>query len=237
VNVGEIERLRRAAPERMGPIRNLAELTRRAEAAGRARQAGAEGAEPAAQPVAEGPPLGVALGYRVIEEYLRQGRQAAEALGLRAADGPGGAGSFQTLSARLLSDGLTWLEYVAKLWTRLDPLGAALQPTASTGPIGSLRVFRVRVASAAPAEVCADLQPSAAGRALGTHPLRSPDPDANPIDGVELAWGEEGGGLCVSVRVREGQAPGLYSTIVFDRRDGSIQGTLSLRIAPGEAGR
>jgi hypothetical protein len=224
----EGERLRLRVPERVGPIRNLAALAGRPEATApasptRAPEVGAEA------DAARGPALGASLGYRVIEDYLRQGRDTAERLGLAVAGGAGAA-SFQGLSERLLRDGLLWLEYVAKFWAALDPPRGPGKATPAAGTVAPARGLRVRMASRAPVEVALELRPEATGRALGVHELRCPDPSTPSLDGVELAAEADVEGLCVALRVADGQPPGLYTGVVFDRGDGSVQGTLSVRV-------
>jgi hypothetical protein len=230
----EVERLRLAKPERVGPIRNLAALAGRPDVAApaapiRPPDPGAEAEADAAR----GPAQGANLGYRVIEDYLRQGRDTAERLGLALAGGAGAA-SFQGLSERLLRDGLLWFEYVAKFWAALDPPRG--RANAATAPVAPARGLRVRVASRAPVGVALEVRALATGRALGVHELRCPDPSAAPLAGVELAADAGVEGWCVSLRVADGQPAGHYTGVVFDRDDGSVLGTLSVRV-DAEAGR
>jgi hypothetical protein len=259
----ERERIRRPPAQRIHPVRNMSALPQQGpipDPLAAAPQPAAETPLPqepeaaetpvppepeAAATGASGVPNAVHLGYQVIEEYLRQGQRVAAqmAAGLGGAGaGPGAAGdnSFQGLSGRLLRDGFVWLEHLAKIWATFDPPGGAPagQPAAAPGvtapggadPIG----FQVRIASSEPAEVTIALRPSAGDRALAVHDLRCPDPQAPPIGGVELSRSEDSGCWQVAVRVPEQQLPGLYSGVVYDRQDGAVQGTLSVRVAPGE---
>jgi hypothetical protein len=231
--VGDTERLRRPTPERTGPIRSWAELARRSAGPGAAKSAPPAPAQESAgpEPASEGAPGGANLGYRVIDDYLRQGQETARQIAAGLAGGAGAAGSFQDLSQRLMRDGLLWLEYVAKLWAAADPPGEG-RPEPAARPAGGTDGFRVRVRSQAPAEVILDLRPDAAGRSLGIHPLRCPDPEAPPLAGVGLA-ADDGGRWCVRVHVEDGQPPGVYSGIVYDRRDGTVCGTLAVRLDDG----
>jgi hypothetical protein len=224
--MSQIERLRRPEPVRRAPIRQLGALAARevsAESEAAAPPAGAP--PPAPEAPTSGPSLGAGLGYRVIEDYLRQGREAAERLGSGFA-GSGLDASFQGLSQRMLRDGLLWLEYVTRAWSVLDvPRAAAPGGDASPAQGGAVSV---RLDARAPAELTLELRPGAAGRRLGVHPLRCPDPGVPALEEAEVGAGGEGRGARVALRIPDGQAPGLYSAVVYDRTDGSVQGTLSV---------
>jgi hypothetical protein len=167
------------------------------------------------------------MGYRVIEDYLNQGRETAEQRGFGLAGGLAAAGSFQALTGRLFRDGLLWLEHLSKLATAPGSADSAGDGDETTGDgAAPQRRIRVRVASRAPAEVDLQLRASAEDRGLGVHALRCPDAAAPPIDDVRLERSD--GGWLVSVHVADRQPPGLYTAVVYDRRDGSIQGTLAV---------
>ena len=94
-------------------------------------------------PPLAGPAGAVLLGYQVVEEHLRQGRQAAQQLGLGGGLGAGlGAGlggiaSLQAVNERLIRDGLLWLESVARLWSTFDPPAPAAGAPKSAAPAAS----------------------------------------------------------------------------------------------------
>lgn len=124
------QRARRPEPERTWPIRNWWMLFGPAWAdASRARPS--QGASPG-EPVSQG----VELGYRVIEEYLRQGQNVARSLwapSLGAA--PGDEGMQQRLGAmfRSFSDfAVQWMELLGSLGGGAFP-GTRPQPAPSGG--------------------------------------------------------------------------------------------------------
>jgi hypothetical protein len=204
--MGTVERLKKPEPERTEPIRQW------------------NAGDGAAFPDGDAPEA-VDMGYRVIDEYLQQGRRAAESLGLGGgiAGGLAAAGSFQALSARLFSDALVWLEHLARLTTPSDSEARPPKP----GVAGSsAQGFGVRVVSASPVEVDLRLEPGCDDRALGVHDLREADSDA-PALPVELAHRER---WHVGLRVPADQPHGLYTGIVYDRSDGSICGTVAVRV-------
>ena len=205
--MGTVERLKKPDPERTGPIRQWT-------------------ARDAATPPDGGAPEAVGMGYRVIDEYLEQGRHTAEGLGLGRgiAGGLGAAGSFQELSGRLFSDALVWLEHLAKL-TAPSEAGVSA-PTPGTEGDGPAQGFAVRVTSASPVEVDLRLHPGSDGRQLGVHDLRRADSDGPPIP-VSLAHADR---WRVELGVPADQPHGLYTGIVYDRRDGAICGTVAVRV-------
>lgn len=275
----EVERQKRPEPERTGPIRSFSDYARQGiqntggtgadGADGVTREAPNESNAPSeatsettsettsqaktgsGESAADGATGAVNLGYRVIDEYIRQGQRAAQQLGLGIGLGTGpGAASFQTLSERILRDGLLWLEHVAKVWSTLDPPSAlgqlsgrqasapgtatgardsAPEATLATAPTATAGII-VEVSSRAPAEVELELRASATGRTLGVQDLRTPQGD--DLRGCRLSGGSGGYPWRVAVRVPDRQMPGLYTGVVFDRADESVQGTLSVRISP-----
>lgn len=242
--MGNVERLgqraKKPAPERTAPIRSWSGLDpaypeTTPQPPGHSSAAGTEAAasqgvgdEGAAQEAAPG---AVDSGYRVIEDYLSQGRAAAEQLGFGLSGGLATAGSFQALSASLFRDGLVWLEHLAKLAGNLDVSDGE---TRAEGPGGSepvVKQTRLRVASRAPAEVDLRLYAEIPDEGLGVHPLRSVDSEAPPLGdvGVERSDGD----WLLSVHVPDEQPPGLYTAVLFDRSDGTIRGTVAIRVGVG----
>jgi hypothetical protein len=229
--VASVEHLRKPPAERTGPLRRWSPPAGAPDAgpAPEPDAAPAEGSVP--EPPEEGAPGAVGLGYRVIEEYLRQGRRAAEELGLAAGASAAAGSSFQALTARLLRDGLVWLEHLARA-TAVPGDGAPRPDPAAPDAALPGAGFRVRVAAAAALEVDLRLYAGAEGRALAVHDLRASEPESPPLRGVELTRQER---FEVALRVPDAQPPGLYTGIVYDRRDGSICGTLAVRVGEARA--
>jgi hypothetical protein len=172
----------------------------------------------------------VGLGYRVIEEYLQQGRRTAEALGPLPGAAAAGEASFQALSARLLRDGLTWLEQLAKM--SATPAHESAPPRAAgVAGIAAPGGFRVRASCAAALEVDLRLEPGVEGRPLAVHDLRSSVAEHPPLADPALTRAER---WELSLRVPDAQPPGLYTGIVYDLRDGAICGTLAVRVGAAD---
>jgi hypothetical protein len=195
----------------------------------------------------------VHLGYRVVEEHLRLGREAAAKFGAgRIGLGPlGPLASFQALNERLLRDGLLWLEYVAKLWSTFDPPlpgsgikgnepaappPAGAEASRRRGPVApatgsqpaAIGGVQVAVSSRQPVEVTIDLRERSHDAALAVQDLRA-DGAAPAITGITLAR-DSSGRLSVSLRVPDTQPTGTYHGVIFDPSDGSACGTLSARV-------
>jgi hypothetical protein len=288
--VTEPERLSRRQPERVKPIRSWAELAQEQMGGPPTEPATTAAPEDAADPIAEadaeaeqGAPAGAAgavhLGYRIVEEHLRQGRNAAQQLGLGGLGlgglgaGLGGLGSMQALNERLLRDGLLWLESMSRLWSTLDPPkpGSAADPEAplaepgspdagaahpasardvgapaspgssasgwagsSTEPVSSPGTgFHVAITSSVPVEIDVELRRSCAGLDIAAQDPRATG-DAAPLTEVSLASDSEGT-VTVTVTVPASQPPGAYHGVVYDRADGTVLGTLSIRVGDGAA--
>jgi hypothetical protein len=200
----------------------------------------------------------VDLGYRVVDEYLRRGQQAARRINERSYDVQAMTGDVQDLGVRTLqyvSDfAALWLDLLQRAATDsalLRPRGAAnsarattssdraggdgarsahdLQP-AATQRAQPLRV-KIEVAAAQPAEVTLDLRPEGTDLQLIVHALRAVDPDKPRVSDVGIRPGADGEPATLWIRVPPGQPAGVYSGVIVDRQSSRPVGTLSLRIA------
>ena len=233
-------RARRPELERDHPIRHFSCVFREAE------PQRAEAQAPGGDAVSRA----VELGYRVIDEYIRQGQRAAQRLNDRSLGPETIARDVQDLTARMsqyASDFLgVWFE-VLELATagRLarpgtqdgqtvpTPPPAPTPPRAERPPAGERTRVRVDVSSARPAEVSLDLVPDAARRSLVVHALRAVDPDKPRLTDVALEPGAHGEPLTLRIRVPADQPPGVYSGLLIDEQTNRPAGTISVRLGPG----
>jgi hypothetical protein len=186
---------------------------------------------------------GVAVGYRVIEEQISQGKRVAEQIS-EASYGPAAmTGDVREAAERLMrySADLValWMEFVNASMANGDLLrtlssawpqpaaGAAAQPTNGGGPTA----LAVEIASTRPVRVHFDLKPCAAGRPLATHGLRALEIDKPPLTEIAFETDRAGGPVALRLRVPEGQPPGLYTGVVVDQQSGEPLGTLTARLA------
>lgn len=222
-------RIRRPPADRTEPIRNWSTMI--------------------GGPPVDGVPAGMAevvqrsvdLGYRVIDEYVRQGQRAAERMSGRG--GPTSpVGEVQDAAAhmtRLASDGLRiWLELfglaMAGAGGQMAPAGPVSAPAAAAAPANGATAapttrVRLAIATRRPVEVAVDLRPEAASAELIAHALRAADADAPPLAGAAFVR-DDGGALVLRLAVPDDQPPGIYNGLVIDAGSNRPVGTLSVRI-------
>ncbi len=252
------ERLKRPLPERERPLRSWSTLFGNANS-GASPPAGRGGAEPFATPQPDGAaPNGafsdvVDLGYRVVEEYLRQGQRVAEALGsppLGAA--AGSPEQLQQLAQRWLQYGSdfagVWFEMWAQMasagpaaaqgWPPFDaqresaspipPFAAA--PADETQSARGAPPMRVSVAITCDRRAAVTLDVSQGSRALTVHGLRAEGHEAPVIRDVALKRRPEQDELCLELSVPREQPAGIYNALIVDAETNLPRGTLSLKI-------
>jgi hypothetical protein len=192
----------------------------------------------------------VELGYRVIDDWVRQGQRAAQRLG----DGPGGVTALgqdvQDLAVRMAQHASdlfgVWLQlfdltaaggargsWAPAAWgmARAQEGNGPVSPaTVQTDPAAAPLTVRIEVVSSQPTEVSIDLRPQAAGSHLIAHALRAVDPDAPRLDDVSIASDGAEGPLVARIRVPEGHPPGTYNGLILDETTNRPVGTLSVRV-------
>lgn len=199
------------------------------------------GAAPPGNPVSQG----VEAGYRVVEEYLRQGQNVARGVGLPFSGGtPADDGVQGRMGAMLRS-----FSDFAGMWmdvaSRVGPGGApgATPPVGTAGPfpVGPVAAEPQGVAplaltfdiqSARRIEVSVNLHPRSSGLSLMVHELRAPEPDKPRLTGVTLQGLPDEERLVLRLQVPEEYPPGVYSGVILDTRTSFPRGTLSVRIPP-----
>lgn len=232
------DRWRREDPARTRPIRNWSTMYRDSWDLGEADTGPIPGTDGGLWN--ETVTQGVELGYRVIEEQIRQGRRVAEQFNLRSYDPAAMGSDFREAGERMwryYADlaGL-WIEFVGSLVGNIDPMRTALaawQPrTARSDPRktgGSPVPITLDVASARPVQVALSLSRSRVPQALRVHPLWTTDPGRLPLADVGIRH-DSGGGVALRLRVPDEQPPGLYVGAVVDGDTGEPCGTLSVRL-------
>lgn len=247
------DRRRRPVPERTHPVRSWQQLL--GGAAPRAG-GGASAAEPArgdaAARVTDAVSKSVELGYRVIDDYLRQGQRVAR----RLSDGRPApevwATEIQDLGvrmARYASDFMAaWLELL-ELTARggaSAPMRAPAPPppppaatsehepprTAKAEPPAAARV-RVAVRSARPVEVDVDYRPErVTGPAVRVHALRALEPEKPRIETVSFRPGTDAEPALLTARVPDAQPAGSYEGLLVDEATNRPVGSVRLDVLP-----
>lgn len=199
----------------------------------------------------------VDLGYRVIDEYIRQGQRAAQRLNDRSYGAQMMTNDVQELFMRVgqytSEFAAVWFELMqaalagmaerqtapgATGATAAPPPpssgGATADPSVTTGRPAASEHARVRIAitSSRPAEVSLDLRPDATARPLLVHALRAVDPDKPRVADVAFVPAQNDEPATLRLRVPADQPAGVYNAVIVEAETSRPAGTISLRIAP-----
>jgi hypothetical protein len=231
------------------------------------------GAAPAKQgaPPAHGPAPGrpddraalsdtVQLGYRVVEDYLKQSQQAAQAFAPSSWPGAGPAGAtdeMQQMAQRVMQYGWDFAGLWMEMWTRMggmpgfrppvpgfgmDPrpgAGAAAPgtsvpspsaPAPQPAPVQS-ESLAISVDSVLPTVTSVTLRPGQPCE-LVVHALRAEGHEAAPIRSVSIQPSEEDGRMVLQVIIPADQAPGEYRAVIAEAASNLPRGMLSVRVQP-----
>ena len=241
------ERVKRPKLERRDPIRSWSTLFGLSGPSGDDAGNGAASGSGALQDVLA---RSVDLGYRVIDEYIRRGQQAAQRLNNQSYSSTAAAGEVQDLSLRMAQYAS---DFTAVWFDMLQAVaGAAARPP--TNPSYSMRPsptaataaapattpasseaddharVRIEVVAARPTEVSLDLRPQAATRSLIVHALRAVDPEMPRLTDVTLRAGSAEEPAVLRLCVPGDQPPGVYNALIIDEETSRPVGTLSVRI-------
>ncbi len=249
---GGPQRLRREDPGRTAPLRQWSNLYRRPDSWGAQEfspQDWAENGGMADDASDAAVSHGVKLGYRVVEEHIRQGRRVAQQLNPR----PYGAGSARDDIGELFGRIIRSYTDLGSLWTDLfnafatnpeflnsllrvvsppvsSPSNGNRKPASPEPASGSMSVS-VEIISTRPSQVTVDLHPNAHVQTLGTSGLYAAEPNKPPLTDITFEPSFIAGQVLVRIRIPEGQAADVYSGVIVDKKTNLPQGTLSVRIS------
>jgi hypothetical protein len=195
---------------------------------------------------------GVELGYRVIEEYLRQGQRVAQQINGRSYSIGRAGADLQELVERVFRDSTDllslWVGFVSSLAANSELTGTfsrAWQPSpfeppqkgtsayaasSNGGPPHQGTAVSIEVVSSRPVQVTLDLYPQSAGLSLMTPGLHAMNVQMPPLTDITFEISSDAGVPRLRVRVPEGQPPDVYTGVVVDRNTGLPRGTLSVRV-------
>ena len=252
------ERLRRPKLERTQPFRRWSALFDVAESGAgpsekpAARRAGGAGGEDVVA-------RAVDLGYRVIDEYIRQGQKAARRLSERSYGPQAMTSDMQDLAARMtqyVSEFTAlWLDFLQRAAmgapsmngraprpqtstperTAPDRPGPPAPPASATEADDRARVT-IDLAAAGPAQVSLDLRTAAATRKLLVHALRAVDPEKPRLTDLSFHPATDDEPARLRVSVPEATPPGVYSGLIIDEETSRPVGMLSVTIGPAPEG-
>lgn len=239
---GRRERLRREDPLRSAPIRNWSTLYRRSNSwnfndpSAPPRHAAAASDGSCSDVVSHA----VELGYRVVEDQIRQGQRIAEQLSTRSYDSHAMKGDLRDVAERAwryYTDlGALWVDFLASLagngelmrglFAAWKPEPCETSPSASTGAAISAMV---EVPSGRRAQVTPHLYPRSERMTLVCRALNASDADKPPL--TEVRFEPAGGGSpSVHIRIPEGQPAGIYVGTIFDAQSGEPRGSLRVTL-------
>ena len=201
---------------------------------------------------------GVRLGYRVIDDYLKKGQEAAQTLG-----GAGGetlkaaSSEVQRLTQRMFqyaSDlASAWMELVQTMTAtglandEASTKNGAQRPAAReeqapapgrqapSDPSDQPCAVSLEIESPLPTETTIDLRRRAIDHPVEVQPLSSNDPGSPRITGISIEALPKVGRVLVRVRVPPKQPAGVYRGLFIDRSTNLPCGTLAIRVGPARA--
>lgn len=259
------ERMHRPEPQRTAPIRNAGRYFRAAHSwetdadlgpgstsgaqarTGADAGAGAPAAAAETEPSAADDPVahGVALGYEVIEEYIRMGRDAARdrGNGAHAHAEQADLADFLRRALHLYQDagGLVHdvIEQLAegsafdKLLSRVreaGPPGPAPGSAGASGTTPLAPLIGVALATTQPAQAWTELHAGTGPFTPTLDALHRAGGEAPPITALRFGTHPSGAGLMLHIGIDAAQPPGVYSGVILDAASGLPRGTACVRI-------
>jgi hypothetical protein len=229
------QRFKRTPPKQNGPIRNPVAPRANPEAGSPRDPLSAAGAV-----VFGALENGVRTAYAVIDEYMRRGQDAARDIfndptrrGFMSDEKtnfPGGYNPWNSMG--MFTD--QWMAAMrawSQAWSAFVPPGG--WPMAGMNPLapaaGQTPTITVKVSSASPVEVTANLHPGTDSATLISEPLRAEGFTAPQIDAPEIA--REPGVVRVTVKVGARQPKGRYRSVIRRKADESVAGDLTVVIS------
>jgi hypothetical protein len=200
----------------------------------------------------------VDLGYRIVDDYIRQGEKAARQFTERSATPQTMATDAQDFAVRFAqhASGLAgvWLEFLqltaassgmplnTTLWDAFVPPATTSPPSPVFRPAHAPHnaaarrgetertSVRIEITASRPTDVVLDLQPSATGRPLSVYALREKDSDTARIADVLFEPESDGAPARLRIRIPADQPPGIYNGLIVDDASGRPVGSVSVSL-------
>jgi hypothetical protein len=241
------KRAKRPKIDRTEPDRNFTAAFRKSKVQEPAPETAAPDLEEPVTSVRDASYEAINSGYRIIDEYMRQGQRIAEDFWLPATDATSQPPEHVRMMERFLRSagdmGSAWLEMMTQ-WTR--PAGADMSPRGTAGPFTAGRTnghataeethngaphpaaWSIAVESSRPVRVSVETH----GRLedIEASPLVSTDRSLPPITTPCVEVEAETGRALLRVAVADDQPPGTYHGVLLDRRTQRPGGTITLRV-------
>jgi hypothetical protein len=196
----------------------------------------------------------VQLGYRVIEDYLKQSQKVAQAFApasFAAGVPTGSPEEMQQMAQRVMQYGWDFAGLWMEMWSRMgntpgfrspipgmnmDPTTSAVgaepaRPGAAPAASQPSAALFVSVESVLPTMTSVELIPGQSTE-LVIHALRAEGHEAAPIRDVSIERTNDDGRLIVRVVIDAKQPPGEYRALIAEASSNLPRGTLSVRVQP-----
>ena len=241
------KRVRREPPARTGPNRNWSTLFRGADARGEGMDdANSHGdtETPHKRPVEGVAAEAVELGYKVIEDQIRQGQKIADEIAGRMSGAA--SESMSGVPPALLDRMMAFYTDLGSLWFEMIESVAAnpafadltggLAPkkpngSANGSAYGAAVPLEIRSSKPVDVKVNMDIGKIAPGGAPMVVELRTIDPQTPPIQDIRFDEQNDEWSPILRIRVADDQPAGTYSGVVIDSSTNEPIGTLCLRVA------
>jgi hypothetical protein len=250
----ETRRLHRKDPERVNPIRNWSTLYRTANSWNTEKSSeqpttteDTSHRRTSSDPVTDS----VTLGYKVIEEHIRQGQRIAQQINNRSYNLKGANNEVRGLVERLVQDSTSllslWFNFMNSLAGNSDLFGdlsrawkaeqsstqqttpnpKTVSPEEATTPTTTVTI---EVLTHSPTQVTLNLSTQAEKLFLATPGLHAMSQEKPPLTEVTFIPGLEGNPAQLRIRIPDGHPADVYTGVLVDRNTGQPHGTLSVRI-------
>jgi hypothetical protein len=239
------ERITRPTLDRTAPIRNWTALLGAFTAGGNGSAAHDGGASAGARPgFSEAISRSVEIGYRVVDEYIRQGQRAARILGQGGTRPDQWTGDARDLGQRMAHYASelvgAWLELLDRANVAPGVQAASAPGTAPAAPPvqesapAAAAPVRIAIESTRPVDVLVDLRASVTAGDLIIHALRACEAWKPRIEDVAFRAGQAGEAPVLRVRVPAHHPPGVYEGLVIDGRTNRPVGVVRVSLGGPE---
>lgn len=239
------QRLHREDPARTGPIRDWSTLYHRPDTQEHRSSSATSKSPDQTTPErvwADAVSHGVELGYRVVEEHIRQGQRVAQQVNDRSYNVGAMGNDIRELVGRLAryyADlGALWGELVNSLVANPDFLNNLLRPlqpqpappTANHASANGALTVTIEVLSVRPTQVTLDLRPQSERISLASYGLHAADATKPALTDITFTPSVDHGPVGLRVCIPDEQPPGMYTGVVVDKATNLPRGTLSVRV-------
>jgi len=247
------ERLRRPDPARTGPIRNATTYFRDSRSwndrtADSPREDTDRPAQDSPDTMDDVVTRGVKLGYKVIEDYLRQGQRSAERFreALQKGGSKEGKGEEAVEGLMRLYKDMTdlWVDAIGVILKSppfLSWLNGAEQHNGAAAPSrereawsinGAEGALAIEIVSKRRTQVTLDLRPHPQRYIPLVYALHAPNPKIPPLTKMVFRLDKKRKGPILQLKIPSDQPAALYTGVVIDKHTHEPRGTLCVRVLP-----